>query len=101
MWRSRYSKPPSATTSPSWKLTSSAICSEDDAAARDVRPAQPREFAQHLPKGLPHRRVIDDADARDFRALLGVRRSWFGCLAKGYSMWIEAEPDRLREVDGI
>src|SRR5262249_7620990 len=32
------------------------------------------QFAQRLPKGLPHRCVIDDADARDFRALLRARR---------------------------
>src|SRR5262245_36470898 len=28
--------------------------------------------AQRLPKGLPHRRLIDDADTRDFRPLLGA-----------------------------
>src|SRR5262249_60234168 len=30
------------------------------------------EFAQRLPKALPPRRVIDDADTRNFRALLGA-----------------------------
>src|SRR5215831_18264231 len=30
------------------------------------------EFAQCLPKGLPHRRVIDDADTRNFCLLLGA-----------------------------
>src|SRR5262245_41498948 len=31
------------------------------------------EFAQRLPKALPPRRVIEDADTRNFRALLGAR----------------------------
>src|SRR5437764_12365219 len=36
------------------------------------------ELAQGLPEGLPHRRVVKDADARDFRRLLRPRASHLG-----------------------
>jgi hypothetical protein len=39
----------------------------------DVLAFDVAEFAQCLPTGLPHQRIVEDANARDFRRLLRPR----------------------------
>jgi hypothetical protein len=42
----------------------------------DVLAFEIPELAQPLPESVPHRRVVDDADARNFPLLLRARREW-------------------------
>jgi hypothetical protein len=44
----------------------------------DVLPFDVSEFVQGLAEGLPHRRIVEDADARDFLRLLGARTPHLG-----------------------